>query len=79
LPYYPTYATYKYGNDGLLTSDILFDCAKRNGGGIEVNVLMFNHRDLIAVNIFDATNKMIMTQPTIAAGKRAIYSLSKAS
>ena len=56
--------------DGLLTSDILFDCANSMVGGIEVNVLMVNHSsiDKSAVT-FDATNKMIMTNFQLKSGK----------
>jgi hypothetical protein len=56
--------------DGLLTSDILFDCANAMVGGIEVNVLMFNHRDLDKSAVtFNATNKMVMTNLQLKSGK----------
>lgn len=56
--------------DGLLTSDILFDCANSMVGGIEVNVLMVNHSDINKSAVtFDASNKMIMTNFQLKAGK----------
>lgn len=56
--------------DGILTSDILFDCDNAMVGGIEVNVLLFNHKDLNKSAVtFAPTNKMIMTNFQLKAGK----------
>jgi len=56
--------------DGLLTTDILFDCANSMVGGIEVNVLLFNHSDLNkSATTFSATNKMLMTNLALKTGK----------
>lgn len=56
--------------DGLLTSDILFDCANAMVGGVEVNVLLFNHKDIDKSAVtFSTTNKMIMTNFQLKAGK----------
>lgn len=56
--------------DGLLTSDILFDCDNAMVGGIEVDVLIFNHKDIDkAACTFDATNKTVLTNFALKAGK----------
>lgn len=56
--------------DGLLTSDILFDCANAMVGGVEVNVLLFNHKDIDKSTVtFSATNKMVMTNFQLKSGK----------
>lgn len=56
--------------DGLLTSDILFDCDNAMVGGIEVNVLLFNHKDIDKSAVtFSATNKMVMTNFQLKASK----------
>lgn len=56
--------------DGLLTSDILFDCANAMVGGVEVNVLLFNHKDINKSTVtFSATNKMVMTNFQLKSGK----------
>lgn len=59
--------------DGLLTADILFDCDNAMVGGLEVNVLLFNHGDLDKSAItFSPTNKMVMTNFQLKAGKKGI-------
>jgi len=56
--------------DGLLTSDILFDCDNAMVGGIEVNVLLFNHKDIDKVaTTIDPTNKTKVTNFALKAGK----------
>lgn len=56
--------------DGLLTSDILFDCDNAMVGGIEVDVLLFNHKDLDkSTSTFDAVNKAKLTNLTLKTGK----------
>jgi hypothetical protein len=56
--------------DGLLTSDILFDCTNAMVGGVEVNVLLFNHKDIDKSAVtFSGTNKMIMTNFQLKSGK----------
>ena len=56
--------------DGLLTDDILFDCDNAMVGGIEVDVLIFNHSEIDKVaTTFDATNKTMITNLALKAGK----------
>jgi len=56
--------------DGLLTSDILFDCDNAMTGGMEVNVLLFNHKDIDKVaTTFDPTNRTKMTNFALKATK----------
>jgi hypothetical protein len=56
--------------DGLLTGDILFDCDNQMVGGIEVDVLIFNHSDIDKVaTTFDSTNKSIITNFALKSGK----------
>jgi hypothetical protein len=56
--------------DGLLTDDILFDCENASIGGIEVNVLLFNHSDIDrTTTTFDATLKTKITNFALKAGK----------
>lgn len=56
--------------DGLLTSDILFDCDNAPKGGIEVDVLLFNREDIdIDAVTFDASNKLLMTNFQLKSGK----------
>ena len=59
--------------DGLLTEDILFDCDNAMVGGIEVNVLLFNHKDIDKVaTTFDAVKKTKITNFALKAGKTGI-------
>lgn len=56
--------------DGLLTSDILFDCDNAPKGGIEVDVLLVNREDIdIDAVTFDASNKLLMTNFQLKSGK----------
>lgn len=56
--------------EGLLTSDILFDCDNSMVGGIEVDVLIFNHKDIDrAACTISGTNKTVMTNFALKAGK----------
>lgn len=56
--------------DGLLTTDILFDCDNAPIGGIEVDVLLFNREDLdITAVTFDGANKLLMTNFQLLSGK----------
>ena len=56
--------------DGILTSDILFDCDNAMVGGMEVNVLLFNHKDIDKSTVtFSPTNKTVMTNFQLKAGK----------
>lgn len=59
--------------EGLLTTDILFDCDNAPKGGIEVNVLLFNKEeiDISAVTI-DAGNKLLMTNFQLLSGNTGI-------
>ena len=59
--------------DGLLTTDILFDCDNAPKGGIEVNVLLANKEqiDISAVTI-DAGNKLKMTNFQMLSGNSAV-------
>lgn len=58
------------GCDGLLTGDILFDCDNQMVGGIEVDVLLFNHSDIDKVaSTYDPTNKVKLTNLALKAGK----------
>jgi hypothetical protein len=57
--------------DGLLTSDILFDCDNAMTGGMEVNVLLFNHKDIDkTATTFDPTNRTKMTNFAMKATKK---------
>jgi hypothetical protein len=56
--------------DGLLTDDILFDCENAMVGGIEVNVLLFNHTDIDKVETtFSNTQKTKITDFVLKSGK----------
>ncbi len=56
--------------DGILTSDILFDCDNAMVGGMEVNVLLFNHKDIDKSTVtFSPTNKTVMTNFQLKSGK----------
>ena len=56
--------------DGLLTNDILFDCDNSMVGGIEVDVLIFNHKDINKSAVtFSPTNKTVMTNFQLKATK----------
>lgn len=55
--------------DGLITSDILFDCDNPSIAGLEVNVLLFNRADIdLTAVTFDATNKLLMTNFQLKTG-----------
>lgn len=55
---------------GLLTGDILFDCDNAMVAGLEVNVLLFNHKDIDKVaSTFSATQKTKVTNFALKAGK----------
>lgn len=56
--------------EGLLTGDILFDCDNAMVAGLEVNVLLFNHKDIDKVaSTFSATQKTKVTNFALKAGK----------
>jgi hypothetical protein len=56
--------------DGLLTDDILFDCENASIGGIEVDVLLFNTKDIDrTATTFDANLKTKITNFALKAGK----------
>lgn len=59
--------------DGLLTTDILFDCDNAPKGGIEVNVLLFNKEQIdISAVTFDAANKLKMTNFQLLSGNTGV-------
>ena len=59
--------------DGLLTTDILFDCDNAPKGGIEVNVLLFNKEQIdISAITFDAANKLKMTNFQLLSGNTGV-------
>ena len=59
--------------EGLLTTDILFDCENAMVGGIEVDVLFFNHSEINKSAVtFDATDKNKMTNFQLKTGKKGI-------
>ena len=56
--------------ENILTGAILNDCANAMVGGIEVNVLLFNHADIDkSACTFSATNNTLMTNFQLKAGK----------
>ena len=58
--------------DGILTGDILNDCANSVIGGIEVDVLIFNKSDIKRTSTtFDSTNPLLITNLESNAGKSA--------
>ncbi|RZK79348.1 MAG: hypothetical protein EOO85_03895 [Pedobacter sp.] len=55
---------------GNLTADILFDCANTPVAGIEQNVILINKNDIdVATTITDATNRILLTNLQLKAGK----------
>lgn len=55
---------------GNLTADILFDCANAPIGGIEQNVVLINKDDIdVATTITDASNRILLTNLQLKAGK----------
>lgn len=59
--------------EGLLTTDILFDCDNAPKGGIEVNVLLFNKEQIdISALTYDAGNKLLMTNFQLLSGNTGI-------
>lgn len=55
---------------GNLTADILFDCANAPVGGIEQNVVLINKDDIdVANTTIDATNRILLTNLQLKAGK----------
>lgn len=57
--------------DGLLTADILFDCDNAMVGGVEVNVLLFNHKHIDKVaTTFDSVQKTKLTNFALKAGEQ---------
>jgi hypothetical protein len=56
--------------DNLITADILNDCDNSSIGGLETNVLLINANDIDrSATTFDATNKTLMTNFALLAGK----------
>jgi hypothetical protein len=59
--------------EGLLTTDILFDCTNAMVGGMEVDVLIFNHGELDKSAItFDAVDKNKITNFQLKSAKTGI-------
>jgi hypothetical protein len=55
---------------GNLTADILFDCANAPIGGIEQNVVLIKKEDIdVAATTTDATNRVLVTNLQLKAGK----------
>lgn len=58
--------------EGLITADILFDCANPSVGGLETDVLLINVEDInIATTTTDSTNKIKLTNLALKATKTA--------
>ncbi len=58
--------------EGLITADILFDCANPSVGGLETDVLLINAEDInIATTTTDSTNKIKLTNLALKATKTA--------
>lgn len=58
--------------EGLITADILFDCANPSVGGLETDVLLINADDInIATTTTDSTNKIKLTNLALKATKTA--------
>lgn len=58
--------------EGLITADILFDCANPSIGGLETDVLLINIEDInIATTTTDSTNKIKLTNLALKATKTA--------
>jgi hypothetical protein len=58
--------------EGLITADILFDCANPSVGGLETDVLFINAEDLnIATTTTSLTNKILLTNLALKATKVA--------
>jgi hypothetical protein len=56
--------------EGLITADILFDCANPSVGGLETDVLIINADDInIATTTIDSVNKIKMTNLALKTGK----------
>jgi len=56
---------------GLLTNDILFDCANAPVGGIEQNVVLINKSDIdISATTLDANNRLQVTQIQLKPGTK---------
>lgn len=59
---------------GVMTDDILYDCANAPVGGIEVNVNLINVNDIdVAATTFSLTNKLVVTNLQLLPGKRAFF------
>ncbi|RZL19743.1 MAG: hypothetical protein EOO89_02400 [Pedobacter sp.] len=55
---------------GNLTADILFDCSNTPVAGIEQNVVLINKNDIdVATTVTDATNRILLTNLQLKAGK----------
>lgn len=58
--------------EGLITADILFDCANPSVGGLEVDVLLINAEDInIATTAVSNSNKVLLTNLALKATKTA--------
>jgi hypothetical protein len=58
--------------EGLITADVLFDCANPSIGGLETDVLLINAEDLnIATTTVSGTNKTLITNLALKATKTA--------
>jgi len=56
--------------EGLITADILFDCANPSVGGLETDVLLINAEDVnIATTTVSTTNKILITNLALKTGK----------
>jgi hypothetical protein len=56
--------------EGLISADMLFDCANPAIGGIETDVLLINAEDVdIAATTFSSTNKTVVTNLALKSGK----------
>lgn len=56
--------------EGLISADILFDCANPAIGGIETDVLLINAEDVdIATTTFSNSNKTVITNLALKSGK----------
>ena len=58
--------------EGLITADILFDCANPSVGGLETDVLLINAEDInIATTTVNSSNKILITNLALKATKTA--------
>lgn len=56
--------------EGVLTDDILFDCENSPIGGLEVNVVLINSRDINrTTTVTSPDNKIVLTALELLAGK----------